>query len=44
MADLTLDQLQVGKPVKIEKNGKTICIAPSTIRALTPKHLYQRVK
>ena len=27
MADLTLDQLQVGKPVKIEKDGKTICVA-----------------
>jgi hypothetical protein len=27
MADLTFDQLQVGKPVKIEKNGKTICVA-----------------
>jgi 3-phenylpropionate/trans-cinnamate dioxygenase ferredoxin subunit len=27
MADLTLDQLEVGKPVKIEKDGKTICVA-----------------
>ena len=27
MADLALDQLEVGKPVKIEKDGKTICVA-----------------
>ena len=27
MADLTLDQLEVGKPVKIEKDGKSICVA-----------------
>ena len=27
MGDLTLDQLEVGKPVKIEKDGKTICVA-----------------
>jgi 3-phenylpropionate/trans-cinnamate dioxygenase ferredoxin subunit len=26
VGDLTLDQLQVGKPVKIEKEGKTICV------------------
>ena len=27
MGDLILDQLEVGKPVKIEKDGKTICVA-----------------
>ena len=27
MADLLMSQLQQGKPVKIEKNGKTICVA-----------------
>ena len=27
MADLHLSQLQQGKPVKVEKNGKTICVA-----------------
>jgi len=27
MSDLLLSQLQQGKPVKIEKNGKTICVA-----------------
>ena len=27
MADLLLSQLQQGKPVKVEKNGKTICVA-----------------
>ena len=26
MADLQLDQLADGKPVKLEKNGKTICV------------------
>ncbi len=26
MADLLLDQLTQGKPVKLEKNGKTICV------------------
>ena len=27
MADLLMSQLQQGKPVKIEKNGRTICVA-----------------
>ena len=27
MADLLMSQLQQGKPVKIEKNGKTICVS-----------------
>lgn len=27
MSDLSLDQLEIGKPVKLEKNGKTICVA-----------------
>ena len=27
MADLALDQMTEGKPVKIEKDGKTICVA-----------------
>ena len=27
MSDLSLDQLKTGKPVKLEKNGKTICVA-----------------
>ncbi len=27
MADLLLSALQQGKPVKVEKNGKTICVA-----------------
>lgn len=27
MADLHLSQLQQGKPVKVEKDGKTICVA-----------------
>ena len=27
MADLLLSQLEQGKPVKIEKDGKTICVA-----------------
>ena len=27
MADLFLSQLQKGKPVKVEKDGKTICVA-----------------
>ena len=27
MADLVLSELQQGKPVKVEKNGKTICVA-----------------
>ncbi len=27
MPDLLLSQLQQGKPVKVEKNGKTICVA-----------------
>lgn len=27
MSDLLLSQLQQGKPVKVEKNGKTICVA-----------------
>ena len=27
MADLLMSQLQQGKPVKLEKNGKTICVA-----------------
>ena len=26
MADLLLSQLQQGKPVKVEKDGKTICV------------------
>lgn len=26
MADLELDQLQSGKPVKLEKEGKSICV------------------
>lgn len=26
MADLELDQLQPGKPVKLEKEGKSICV------------------
>lgn len=26
MADLQLDQLQSGKPVKLEKEGKSICV------------------
>lgn len=26
MADLQLDQLIEGKPVKLEKNGKTVCV------------------
>lgn len=26
MADLLLSELQQGKPVKVEKNGKTICV------------------
>lgn len=26
MSDLQLDQLAEGKPVKLEKNGKTICV------------------
>ena len=27
MADLELDQIQSGKPVRIEKDGKSICVA-----------------
>jgi len=27
VADLLLSELQQGKPVKVEKNGKTICVA-----------------
>jgi 3-phenylpropionate/trans-cinnamate dioxygenase ferredoxin subunit len=27
MADLLLSQLQQGKPIKVEKDGKTICVA-----------------
>ena len=27
MSDLLLSQLQQGKPVKVEKDGKTICVA-----------------
>ena len=27
MADLALDQMTEGKPVRIEKDGKTICVA-----------------
>ena len=27
MSDLTLSSLQVGKPVRIEKNGESICVA-----------------
>ena len=27
MADLSLDQMSEGKPVLIEKNGKSICVA-----------------
>jgi 3-phenylpropionate/trans-cinnamate dioxygenase ferredoxin subunit len=27
VADLLLSQLQQGKPVKVEKDGKTICVA-----------------
>ena len=27
MADLLLSELPQGKPVKVEKNGKTICVA-----------------
>ncbi len=27
MADLLLSQLQQGKPVKVEKDGKSICVA-----------------
>ena len=27
MADLSLDQIAEGKPVRIEKDGKTICVA-----------------
>jgi 3-phenylpropionate/trans-cinnamate dioxygenase ferredoxin subunit len=27
MADLLMSQLQQGKPVKLEKDGKTICVA-----------------
>jgi 3-phenylpropionate/trans-cinnamate dioxygenase ferredoxin subunit len=27
MADLLFSELQQGKPVKLEKNGKTICVA-----------------
>jgi 3-phenylpropionate/trans-cinnamate dioxygenase ferredoxin subunit len=27
MADLLLSQLEHGKPVKVEKDGKTICVA-----------------
>ena len=27
MADLALDQIAEGKPVRIEKDGKTICVA-----------------
>jgi 3-phenylpropionate/trans-cinnamate dioxygenase ferredoxin subunit len=27
MSDLLLSQLQQGNPVKVEKNGKTICVA-----------------
>ena len=27
MGDLLLSQLQQGKPVKVEKDGKTICVA-----------------
>ena len=27
MADLSLDQMVEGKPVRIEKEGKTICVA-----------------
>jgi 3-phenylpropionate/trans-cinnamate dioxygenase ferredoxin subunit len=27
MADLVMSQLQQGKPVKVEKDGKTICVA-----------------
>jgi 3-phenylpropionate/trans-cinnamate dioxygenase ferredoxin subunit len=27
MADLLLSQLQQGKPVKVEEDGKTICVA-----------------
>ena len=27
MADLALDQIAEGKPVRIEKDGKSICVA-----------------
>ena len=27
MADLTLDQLQEGKPLRLDKNGVSICVA-----------------
>jgi 3-phenylpropionate/trans-cinnamate dioxygenase ferredoxin subunit len=27
MSDLLLSQLETGKPVKVEKDGKTICVA-----------------
>ena len=27
MADLLMSQLQQGKPVKVEKDGKTVCVA-----------------
>lgn len=27
MSDITLDQLGEGKPVRVEKNGHTICVA-----------------
>jgi len=27
LADLLLSELQQGKPIKVEKNGKTICVA-----------------
>ena len=27
MSDLTMDQLVPGKPVRLEKDGKTICVA-----------------
>ncbi len=34
MADLALDQIAEGKPVRIEKDGKTICVARVGMRYL----------
>ena len=49
MADLSLATLVEGKPVKIEKDGKTICVTRvgedvfAMTRALILMHLFQRV-
>jgi len=41
MADLALDQIAEGKPVRIEKDGKTICVARvGQLRILVPIQMH----